>query len=41
MKPIYELDYTQIKNTCSPENFTFQTTAELDVFEGILVRNVL
>ena len=36
MKPIYELDYTQIKNTCSPENFTFQTTAELDVFEGII-----
>ncbi|MBR3600856.1 MAG: AAA family ATPase [Lachnospiraceae bacterium] len=36
MKPTYELDYTQIKNTCSRENFTFTTTAELDVFEGII-----
>ena len=36
MKPTYELDYTQIKNTCSRENFTFATTAELDVFEGII-----
>ena len=36
MKPTYELDYTQIKNTWSRENFTFATTAELDVFEGII-----
>jgi len=36
MKPIAELDYTQLKNTCAPETFTFQTTAELGTLEGII-----
>ena len=36
MKPIAELDYTQLKNTCAPETFTFQTTAELETLEGII-----
>ena len=36
MKPIAELDYTQLKNICSPDNFTFQTTAELETLDGII-----
>ena len=36
MKPIAELDYTQLKNTCAPETLTFQTTAELETLEGII-----
>ena len=36
MKPIAELDYTQLKNICSPDNFTFQTTAELETLDEII-----
>lgn len=36
MKPIAELDYTQLKNTCSPTDFNFQTTAELKTLDGII-----
>lgn len=36
MKPIAELDYTQLKNICFPDNFTFQTTAELETLDGII-----
>lgn len=36
MRKIYELDYTQLKNVCSPSDFTFQSTAELTPLEGII-----
>lgn len=36
MKSPYELDYTQLKNSCSPVDFSFQTTAELTPLEGII-----
>ncbi len=36
MKKIYELDYTQLKKSCSPNDFTFQSTAELTPLEGII-----
>ena len=36
MKKIYELDYTQLKNSCIPSDFTFQTTEELEPLEGIV-----
>lgn len=36
MKKPYELDYTQLKNYCTPDNFSFQTTAELEPLEGII-----
>ena len=36
MKPIAELDYTQLKNVCAPDNFTFQTTAELETLDEII-----
>lgn len=35
-KKIAELDYTQLKNSCSPDDFSFQTTAELKTLEGII-----
>ena len=35
MKP-YELDYTQLKNYCTPETFSFRTTAELEPLDGII-----
>ncbi len=31
-----ELDYTELKNICSPETFPFQTTAEVEPLEGII-----
>lgn len=31
-----ELDYTQLKNSCSPKDFSFQTTSELDTLDGII-----
>ena len=31
-----ELDYTQLKNSCSKDFFSFQTTAELEMFDGII-----
>ena len=36
MRTITELNYTQLKNTCSPDDFSFQTTAELKALEGII-----
>ena len=36
MKTIAELNYTQLKNTCSPEDFSFKSTAELKSLEGII-----
>ena len=36
MRKAYELDYKQLKNVCSPEDFTFQSTAELTPLEGII-----
>lgn len=33
---MYELDDTQLKNTCSPKDFSFQTTKELTSLEGII-----
>ncbi|MBR4944956.1 MAG: AAA family ATPase [Peptococcaceae bacterium] len=32
----YELSYTQLKNDCRPEEFAFQTTAELHPLDGII-----
>ena len=34
-KPV-ELDYTQLKKSCSPQDFSFRTTAELEPLEGII-----
>ena len=36
MKKPFELDYTQLKNYCTPDNFPFQTTAELEPLDGII-----
>lgn len=36
MKKINELDYTQLKNSCSPSDFAFESTAELTPLEGII-----
>ncbi|MBQ3513800.1 MAG: AAA family ATPase [Lachnospiraceae bacterium] len=36
MRKIYELDYTKLKNVCSPSDFNFQSTAELTPLEGII-----
>ena len=36
MKTIKELSYTQLKNYCSPSEFSFQTTAELESLDGII-----
>lgn len=36
MKKIYELDYTQLKNSCCPSDFTFKSTAELTPLNGII-----
>ncbi len=36
MRKITELDYTQLKNICSPETFTFETTGELKTLDGII-----
>ncbi len=36
MKQRNELHYTQLKNRCIPEDFDFQTTAELEPLEGII-----
>ncbi len=35
-KNIYELAYTQLKNDCRPEDFSFRTTAEVNPLEGII-----
>ncbi len=36
MKKIVELDYTQLKNSCSPSDFAFQSTAELTPLREII-----
>ena len=36
MRKIYELDYTKLKNVCSPSDFNFQSTAELTPLEEII-----
>ncbi len=36
MNKIMELEYLQLKNYCSPQDFSFQTTAELEPLEGII-----
>ena len=36
MKKTYELDYTQLKNSCSPSDFKFQSTAELTQLQEII-----
>lgn len=36
MKATKELHYTQLKNICSPEDFHFQTTAELEPINDII-----
>ena len=36
MNKTYELDYTQLKKSCSPSDFTFQSTEELTPLEGII-----
>ncbi len=36
MRGIKELDYTHLKNNCSPSDFDFQSTAELEPWEGII-----
>lgn len=36
MKKAYELTYTQLKNTCFPDDLPFETTAELTPLEGII-----
>ena len=35
-KKPYELSYTQLKNSCVPEDFDFRTTAELHPLDGII-----
>lgn len=32
----YELEYTQLKNGCFPEEFSFRTTAEVQPLEGVI-----
>ena len=36
MNKVAELDYIQLKNACTPEQFSFQTTAELTTLDGII-----
>ena len=36
MKTTKELDYTQLKNACSKDFFSFQTTAELEAIDDII-----
>ena len=36
MKKIYELEYTQLRNSCLPSEFNFKTTSELEALEGIV-----
>ena len=36
MNTVKELDYTQLKKICSPSDFDFKTTAELEPWEGII-----
>ena len=36
MRKIAELNYTQLKNSCCPEDFSFKTTAELETLDSII-----
>ena len=36
MNIVKELDYTQLRKICSPSDFDFKTTAELEPWEGII-----
>ena len=36
MKKVAELDYTQLKNNCFPDEFSFKTTADLEAWKGII-----
>lgn len=36
MEKPFELEYTQLKNGCFPEDFSFQTTAEVTPLEGVI-----
>lgn len=36
MRKIQELEYTQLKNCCMPNEFLFETTGELEPLEGII-----
>ncbi|MBO5389923.1 MAG: AAA family ATPase [Lachnospiraceae bacterium] len=36
MNTVKELDYTQLRKICSPSDFDFKTTAELEPWEGII-----
>lgn len=36
MNTVKELDYTQLKRICNPNDFDFKTTAELETWEGII-----
>jgi len=36
MNTVKELDYTQLKGICNPNDFDFKTTAELETWEGII-----
>ena len=36
MEKYYELDYKYLKNTCTPEDLPFQTTAEIQPLDGVI-----
>ena len=36
VKKVTELDYTQLKNNCFPDEFSFKTTADLEAWKGII-----
>lgn len=36
MEKYYELDYKYLKNTCTPEALSFQTTAEIQPLDGVI-----
>ena len=36
VKKVAELDYTQLKNNCFPDEFSFKTTADLEAWKGII-----
>ncbi len=36
MEKYYELDYKYLKNTCTPEDLSFQTTAEIQPLDGVI-----
>ena len=36
MKKVTELDYTQLKGNCFPDEFSFKTTADLEAWKGII-----